>query len=174
MATVEMDLQLPTSNTPTPIATPTPTRTPAKDALVLRAVNSAARRSENAGRPNVGKALRRLYDDSRFDRDNAKLLDAVLRKKTTRQQRADFRAFIKREGQAEKKRDRRLKAVKTKTTSQHALPALEHPEQGMSSEAEARALETFRRLTISEDKQEETVVGLDGAEEREERMEDVA
>ncbi|KAF2499129.1 hypothetical protein BU16DRAFT_535524 [Lophium mytilinum] len=128
-----MDRQLRNSNTLTPIVTPTPTRTPAKDALVLRAVNSAAQRSESGGRPNVGKALRRLYDESRFNYDNAKLLDAVLRMRATPLQQANFRGFIRRERKASKKRERKLNAVKTQATSQHDLPMFEPPSRSPSA-----------------------------------------
>jgi hypothetical protein len=104
----------PTSVTPT-------TRTPAGNQIMLKAVNAAMKKAHDDGRPAVGEAVRRLYDDSCHNQNYARLLDAILNERATPQEQLDFRIYIKSVKKAAKARNRQL--LRARTNSLHGSPA---------------------------------------------------
>ncbi|KAI9723436.1 MAG: hypothetical protein M1812_001320 [Candelaria pacifica] len=70
-------------------------RTPSGQRQLEAIVNVAARRASEVGNPDLGLALKMLYDDSLHDQTLANLVDAVLASRSTPRQAADFQAHIK-------------------------------------------------------------------------------
>ena len=87
----------------TPKATPTnntihgtpSSRTSAGRVRLGQVVDSAVERSLELGNPQLGLAVKKLFEESLHNRTLADLLDAVLSQKPTPSQAADFQAYIK-------------------------------------------------------------------------------
>lgn len=105
----------PTSTTPT-------TRTPGGNQIMLKAVNAAMKKAHEDGRPAVGDAVRRLYDDSCHNQIYARLLDAILNERATTQEQAEFRTYIKAAKREAKARDRQV--MHARTNSLRGSPAV--------------------------------------------------
>ena len=78
----------------TPHGTPT-SRTSAGRKRLGQVVDSAVERSLELGNPQLGLAVKKLFEESLNNRTLADLLDAVLSQKPTPSQAADFQAYIK-------------------------------------------------------------------------------
>ncbi|KAI9778113.1 MAG: hypothetical protein M1835_005003 [Candelina submexicana] len=70
-------------------------RTPSGRRQLEQVVNAAVKRSSEVGNPDLGLAVKELFDDSLHDQTLADLLDAVLAQRPTPRQAADFQAHIK-------------------------------------------------------------------------------
>lgn len=64
-------------------------------ARLRQVVDSAVERANELGNPELGLAVKRLYDESLSNRTLADLLDAVLGQRPTPRQAADFQGYIK-------------------------------------------------------------------------------
>lgn len=92
-----------TAKVTTPKATPTnntlhgtpSSRTSAGRLRLGQVVDSAVERSLELGNPQLGLAVKKLFEESLHNRTLADLLDAVLSQKPTPSQAADFQAYIK-------------------------------------------------------------------------------
>lgn len=92
-----------TQKVTTPKATPTnntlhgtpSSRTSAGRLRLGQVVDSAVERSLELGNPQLGLAVKKLFEESLHNRTLADLLDAVLSQKPTPSQAADFQAYIK-------------------------------------------------------------------------------
>ena len=70
-------------------------RTPAGQAKLKQVVDSAVKRSYELNNPDLGLAVKRLYEESSQNPSLADLLDAVLSQNPTKQQTAEFQKAIK-------------------------------------------------------------------------------
>lgn len=80
----------------TPLFPGTPSsRSVTGQARLRQVVESAVERANELGNPELGLAVKRLYDESLSNRTLADLLDAVLGQRPTPRQAADFQGYIK-------------------------------------------------------------------------------
>ncbi len=70
-------------------------RTPSGRKQLELVINATVRRSSEVGNPELGLAVKELFDDSLHDQSLADLLDAVLAQRPTPRQTVDFQAHIK-------------------------------------------------------------------------------
>ncbi|KAF2807850.1 uncharacterized protein BDZ99DRAFT_572740 [Mytilinidion resinicola] len=125
-----------------PTTAPPSTRTPAQNQIMLKAVNAAMKKATDDGRPSVGDAVRRLYDESCHNQTYARLLDAILNERATPQEHLDFHNYIKRAKKVSKTRDRR---ARTQTASLQASP-VSHAKTRNSSLTSARPADTITTI----------------------------
>ncbi|KAF2495204.1 hypothetical protein BU16DRAFT_618051 [Lophium mytilinum] len=122
-------------------ATPT-TRTPAQNQIMLKAVNAAMKKAKDDGRPFVGDAVRRLYDESCHNQAYARLLDAILNERATPQEHIDFHDYIKKAKKVSKTLERR---ARTLTASLQNSP-VSHAKTRNSSLTSARPADTITTI----------------------------
>lgn len=85
-----------TTQARTPLFPGTPSsRSVTGQARLRQVVDSAVERANELGNPELGLAVKRLYDESLSNRTLADLLDAVLGQRPTPRQAADFQGYIK-------------------------------------------------------------------------------
>lgn len=82
-------------------------RTSAARQAIQRAVTDAVKKAQDDDRPIVGEALKQLYEDSRHIENLTELLDAVIHRRETSEQHAEFRAYIKRNKKQAKSLERK-------------------------------------------------------------------
>ena len=112
--TIDLPKVTPTQKSPTRPTTASPQTSQMSVAQIRwkRIIDSAVKRASDLGNPELGLAIRKLYDESTQNQVLAELLDAVLSQRATEQQAAAFQVYIR----AARKQLKKSKAHTRRTT----------------------------------------------------------